>query len=75
MICVSDKALQERASTMPIGYLADCQASATKDKNGLWWFSYEDFKRLSDKYAKYARSEADPYRERISGCCDRADQY
>ena len=78
MICVSDETLRDKASKMPIGYLADCQAAATiRAEDGHWCFTVEDFQRIRRKYRGYAVSEAEQYRagERISGCCDRADQY
>lgn len=60
---------------MPIGYLEDCRSHATITKDGEWCFEPKRYSELAAKYRKYARSQSDPYRDRISGCCDRADQY
>jgi hypothetical protein len=76
MICVSAETMQAKATKMPIGYLQDCQAVAViKPQSGHWCFDPADFDRIRNKYRGFAVSAADPYRERISGCCDRADQY
>lgn len=76
MMQVSDIAMQERSKSMPVGYLKDCQNCSTIDAvTGNWCFTVKDYLSLKKKYARYALSAADPYRSRISGCCDRADQY
>lgn len=75
MICVPESAIREKAKAMPVAYLSDCQAASTPNEKGEWCFELADYAELANRYAKYRRSEADPYRERISGCCDRADQY
>ena len=74
MICVSLQVLHAKAKTMPIGYLEDCRAHATVSDD-QYCFTAKDFKKLVAKYRRYSVSDSDPYRERISGCCDRADQY
>lgn len=75
MICVPESAIREKAKKLPVAYLADCQAASTLNEKGEWCFELQAYADLANKYAKYSLSEADPYRERISGCCDRADQY
>ena len=75
MICVPEQAIRDKALKMPIAYLADCQAAATTNEKGEWCFELQAYADLANKYSRYRRSEADPYRPRISGCCDRADQY
>ena len=78
MICVPPKSILRAASSLPVGYLKDCQEACTIDeKNNLWCFSESDYRRIRRKYRGYAVSEADRFREGeiISGCCDRADQY
>lgn len=75
MICVPEAAIRLRARKMPIGYLQDCQAASTPNEHGEWCFELQAHADIANKYARYRISEADPYRERISGCCDRADQY
>lgn len=74
MICVPEEVMQLKAKSMPMAYLDDCRAVAHVE-NGQWCFEVPDYAQLRRKYDKYTHSEADPYRERISGCCDRADQY
>lgn len=74
-ICVAESAIREKARKMPLAYVADCQAVSTPNERGEWCFELKAYAELANKYAKYAVSEADPYRPRISGCCDRADQY
>lgn len=75
MICVPESLIRDKARRMPIGYLADCQAASTPNSKAEWCFWPKDYADIANKYARYSVSEADPYRERISGCCDRADQY
>lgn len=75
MICIPEQAIREKARKLPIGYIADCQAVSTPNQKGEWCFELQAYADLANRYAKYAVSEADPYRSRISGCCDRADQY
>jgi hypothetical protein len=75
MICVPKATINEKARKMPIAYLADCQAASTPNEKGEWCFELQAYADLANKYARYSVSEADPYRSRISGCCDRADQY
>jgi hypothetical protein len=75
MMCVTEAAIREKARKMPVAYLADCQAASTPNEKGEWCFELEAYADLANKYARYTASEADPYRSRISGCCDRADQY
>jgi hypothetical protein len=74
-ICVEESAIREKARKMPIGYVSDCQAASTPNDKGEWCFELKAYADLANRYAKYSVSEADPYRSRISGCCDRADQY
>jgi hypothetical protein len=75
MMCVAETVIREKARKMPISYLADCQAVSTPNDAGEWCFDLRAYADLANKYARYTVSEADPYRSRISGCCDRADQY
>lgn len=75
MMCIPEQAIREKARKMPISYLADCQAASTPNDKGEWCFDLKTYADLANKYSKYAVSQADPYRPRISGCCDRADQY
>jgi hypothetical protein len=76
MIQVSDSAMQERAKSLPVGYLEECRKRASIDAaTEHWCFELADYLALKKKYDRYSVSEADPYRSRISGCCDRADQY
>jgi hypothetical protein len=75
MICVPESAIREKARKMPIAYLADCQAASHPNDKGEWCFELSAYAVLANRYRKYSVSEADPYRTRISGCCDRADQY
>lgn len=75
MICVAEQVIREKARKLPISYLADCQAASTPNDKGEWCFELQAYATLANKYAKYSLSDADPYRSRISGCCDRADQY
>lgn len=75
MICISEAAILEKARKMPVGYLADCRAASKPNDKGEWCFELQSHADIANKYAKYSLSVADPYRERISGCCDRADQY
>jgi hypothetical protein len=75
MICVPKQSIEDKARKMPIGYFADCKAASTPNNKGEWCFELEIYADLAKRYAKYSVSEADPYRSRISGCCDRADQY
>lgn len=74
MICIPEEVMQLRAKQMPISYLDDCRALANVE-NGKWCFEIPNYVQMRRKYSKYAVSASDPYRERISGCCDRADQY
>ena len=76
MICVAAVTISKKAASMPVGYLADCEAVAQKCGN-QWCFSLKDYQAIRQKYRGYAVSEADRFREGeiISGCCDRADQY
>lgn len=71
---VALKRLEEQAKHKPIGYLQACLAAGKLEGDAVV-FSDEAYSALSAKYWRYAKSEADPYRERVSGCCDRADQY
>lgn len=75
MICVSEQAVREKAKKLPMSYLADCQSASTPNEGGEWCFEPAAYAEIARRYAKYSVSEADPYRSRISGCCDRADQY
>lgn len=75
MICVPEQAIRDKARKMPLAYLPDCQAASTPNEKGEWCFELQAYADIANRYAKYSVSEADPYRERISGCCDRADQY
>jgi hypothetical protein len=75
MICIPELLIREKARKMPIGYFPDCLAAATPNDNGDWCFELQVYADLANRYAKYSVSQADPYRSRISGCCDRADQY
>lgn len=76
MICVSSEKIRIRARELPIGYLAECQASA-KVVGGQWCFEHSAFFRIRDKYKGFAPSSSETRDEGvpISGCCDRADQY
>jgi hypothetical protein len=74
-MCVPETVIREKARKMPISYLADCQAASTPNDKGEWCFELKTYTDLAKRYAKYSVSEADPDRSRISGCCDRADQY
>jgi hypothetical protein len=71
---VALQTLEEQAKQKPIGYLQECLAAGKQDGE-LVLFEDEAFAELVAKFGRYRQSEADPYRERISGCCDRADQY
>lgn len=71
---VALKSLEEQAKHKPIGYLQECLAAGKQDGDTVA-FSDEAYSALISKFSRYAKSEADPYRSRISGCCDRADQY
>jgi hypothetical protein len=75
MICVPEQTIRDKARKLPISYLADCQAASTSNDKGEYCFELQAYADLANRYAKYSVSEADPYRSRISGCCDRADQY
>jgi hypothetical protein len=75
MICVPEQAIRDKARKMPVAYLADCQGASKPNEKGEWCFELQTYADLANKYSRYSRSQADPYRERISGCCDRADQY
>lgn len=75
MICVSEADIRAKARKMPLAYLADCQGNSTPNDKGQWCFTKEAYNAIRERYRGYAVSEADPYRSRISGCCDRADQY
>jgi len=75
MMCIPEQAIREKALKMPIAYLGDCQAASTPNDKGEWCFDLKAYADLANKYSKYSVSVADPYRRRISGCCDRADQY
>jgi hypothetical protein len=75
VICIPETSIREKARKMPVAYLADCQAASTPNDKGDWCFELSAYTKLARRYAKFSASEADPYRERISGCCDRADQY
>ncbi len=76
MICVSEATIVAKASKMPLAYLSDCKAAAhIRTADGHWCFKPSDFFKIRQKYRGYAVSEADRFREIISGCCDRADQY
>ena len=75
MICVSETSIREKARILPIAYLSDCEAASTRNEKGDWCFELQAYADLANRYARYSVSEADPYRPRISGCCDRADQY
>jgi hypothetical protein len=76
VICVPQEVLEQKAKKMPIAYMADCKAAATIS-GGQWCFSVKDYQTIRQKYRGYAVSESDRFvkGERISGCCDRADQY
>lgn len=76
MICVLCDSIRQKAKSMPIGYLTECETAAQK-RGKQWCFSPEDYQAIRRKYRGYAVSEADRFREGeiISGCCDRADQY
>ena len=74
-MCISESAIRDKARKMPIAYLADCKAASTPNEKGEWCFDLQAYADLANKYSRYSRSEANPYRSRISGCCDRADQY
>lgn len=75
MICISEQAILEKARSMPIAYLSDCRSASTPNDMGEWCFEAEAYTVIANRYSKYKLSQADPYAERISGCCDRADQY
>ena len=77
MMCVPESAIREKARNLPIGYLADCQANSTPNDKGEWCFELQAYADLANKYSRYTRSETDRFvpGQRISGCCDRADQY
>jgi len=74
-MCVPEASIREKARKMPVGYLDECQAASTPNDKGEWCFEPKVYAALARKYSRYSTSTADLYRERISGCCDRADQY
>jgi hypothetical protein len=79
-ICVSEEAMISKGQVMPVAYLEECRKSAVIFDGPafrLWCFPLKEFDRIRDKYKGYSRSVAHDYPigERISGCCDRADQY
>lgn len=75
MLALAPEVIALRASKMPLSYMEEIKAAATIREDGCYCFDPAEFLRIRNKYRKYAVSQADPYRERISGCCDRADQY
>jgi hypothetical protein len=76
MIYIANIDLEQTAKSRPIGYLEDCKKAASHcTENGFWAFDKDAFEALVQKYRKYSASASDPYQARISGCCDRADQY
>lgn len=75
MICVQVSAIQDKAKRSPVGYLEDCRKAASIVKETEWCFEADKYAELAKKYSKFTRSSADPFSDRISGCCDRADQY
>jgi hypothetical protein len=75
MICFTEKAIRNKARKMPIAYLSECEALRVKGSDGLWCYTPENLEAIRKKFGTYRVSTADPYRSRISGCCDRADQY
>jgi hypothetical protein len=78
MICIPSHLILEEAKRMPVGYLQDCKSVCTiNEDHDLWCFSEADHSAIRAKYRGYAVSESGRFREgqKISGCCDRADQY
>ena len=79
-ICVSEDAMISKAQTMPVSYIEDCRKVALiidGPSMRLWCFPTPDFEKIRIKYKGYTRSVSEDHfiGERISGCCDRADQY
>ncbi len=76
MICVPEQAIRDKARSLPIGYLSDCESASTRNQKGEWCFELKAYADIANRYAKYTRSESDRFvpGQRISGCCDRADQ-
>lgn len=76
IIFIAKTDIESAASKRPIGYVKDCMARALYcTPEGNVAYERDVYFDLVKKYSKYSKSEADPYRRRISGCCDRADQY
>lgn len=68
--------IRKQAASKPIGYWKEREFKRLSSSTDLIWsYLLHDDSAIEREFAKFAVSEADPYRERISGCCDRADQY
>ena len=71
---VALETLQKQAKAKPIGYLDQCLSVGVQNGDTVA-FTDEAYSALVAKFARYRLSQSDPYQGRISGCCDRADQY
>tara|TARA_R110000868_G_scaffold404193_1_gene682115 strand:- start:156 stop:434 length:279 start_codon:yes stop_codon:yes gene_type:complete len=73
----TEEEMQQRARKQHISYLDECRKVATIDeKTKEWCFEDKDWVALRFKFRGFVSSIAnEAYDVRISGCCDRADQY
>ena len=78
MICVPAKSIHAKSKTKPVAYLKECRELASiNEQYDLWCYTELQYEYLKNKYSRYAVSEASKFKhgDKISGCCDRADQY
>lgn len=69
--------IQVAARFKPVGYFRDrlCKRVEEHSTENVWAYTRADDDEIERKYQRYVISTADLPQERISGCCDRADQY
>jgi hypothetical protein len=84
-VCHKESAIRRRAATMPVGYLRAREAAAMVDAQlpGYWCYTAESEAEIRAAWPvrKWRVSEPELTQrtrsangERVSGCCDRADQ-
>lgn len=69
--------LRLEARWKPIAYMSEREARKIDEYSNdeYWVYTPEDEAAISAEFDKYKPTFSDIPMERISGCCDRADQY
>ena len=82
MTCIALSDIRARANRLPVAWLRDMLAAGEESSSGSHrCYPNGEAEAIAARYAGFAASTADQHERRaaragrVSGCCDRADQF